>query len=58
MPIELSRSERKARKPHQCYHCYRTIPAADVRDVFTGVEDGRAYTLHSHLDCQAAVITA
>lgn len=50
---EIGRTERKGRKPHQCYHCYRMIPATEVRDVFTGKMDGSVYTLHSHLDCQA-----
>ncbi|MGR3495245.1 hypothetical protein [Citreimonas sp.] len=55
MVEEISREERKAAKPHQCFHCYRTIAKGEVHDVFTGRDD-TIYTIRSHLDCQAAAI--
>lgn len=51
MPEEISREHRAARKSHQCFHCYQTIPKGEVHDVFTGKDD-TIYTIRSHLDCQ------
>ncbi len=42
--------ERQTRKPHQCFDCYRTIPAGERCYFFTGKTD-YVYTIYSHLDC-------
>lgn len=52
-PVEIDQGERTARKPHQCFDCYRTIPAGERHYYFTG-KDGGIYTIRSHLDCHAA----
>jgi hypothetical protein len=52
MVEEISRQERRGRKHHQCFHCYQMIPPRELREVFTGKDDGLIYTLHSHLDCR------
>jgi hypothetical protein len=44
---------RKARKPHQCYHCYRSIGVGNVHGFQTNVYDGAVYTLRWHPDCDA-----
>jgi hypothetical protein len=48
----LENATRKAKKPHQCWHCYRTIEANTRYGLQTNVYDGRVYTLRWHLDCQ------
>ena len=55
MPEEIERGERAARKPHQCFDCYRTIPAGETYYYFTGKDD-HVYTLRSHLDCHDAAM--
>lgn len=52
-PEPISQMKRRAAKPHQCFHCYRTIPQNEVHDVFTG-KDETIYTIRSHLDCVEA----
>ena len=44
---------RKARKPHQCYNCYRMIASGDVYEFGTYKYDD-VYTLKHHPDCMAA----
>ena len=52
----LASGERRARKPHQCFDCYRTIQTGERHHFFTGLCDGSAYTLRSHTDCHAAAM--
>lgn len=47
----LSSGHRKGRKAHQCFECYREIPAKTTHHYQTNVYDGRVYTLRSHSDC-------
>lgn len=49
----LTYGQRRARKPHQCFDCYRTIPAGEVYAFQTCKLDG-VYTLAQHLDCSVA----
>ena len=49
----LSEGTRKARKPHQCYHCYRTIPVGETYRFQTCKYDD-VYTLCWHKDCAEA----
>lgn len=49
----LAFGERKARKQHQCFDCYRTIPKGDVYDFQTLKYDG-IYTICQHKDCADA----
>lgn len=49
----LSCGTRKARKLHQCFHCYRPIPKGEVYGFSTNKYD-HVYTLCYHLDCQDA----
>jgi hypothetical protein len=53
-PKNLQNGNRKARKEHQCWHCYRPIVAGTTYSYSTNVYDGRAYTLMFHTDCQEA----
>ena len=53
-PEEINRGERTGRKEHQCFDCYRMIPAGKRHYFFTGKSDGEIYTLRSHIDCHAA----
>lgn len=48
----LSEGTRKARKPHQCYHCYRKIARGEKYRYQTNKYDS-VYTLAFHLDCDA-----
>ncbi|RWR28800.1 hypothetical protein D2T31_11850 [Sinirhodobacter populi] len=48
----LMQGTRKARKPHQCFHCYRTIAPGEAYGFQNNVYDNRAYTLRWHLDCE------
>ncbi len=41
-----------ARKPHQCWHCYRTIPAGVVYG-YQACKYDSVYILRWHLDCEA-----
>jgi hypothetical protein len=52
-PISLASGERKARKAHQCFDCYRTIPKGEVYDFQTCKYD-HVYTIRQHKDCRAA----
>jgi hypothetical protein len=47
----LENATRKARKPHKCWHCYRTIEAGARYGLQTNVCDGEVYTLRWHVDC-------
>jgi len=49
----LNRGTRKARKPHQCYDCYRMIVPGEAYAFGTFKYDD-VYTLKHHLDCMAA----
>lgn len=51
--ISLASGERRARKPHQCFDCYRTIPKGEVYDFQTCKYD-HVYTIRQHKDCRAA----
>ena len=51
---QLSAGTRKTRKPHECFHCGETIPAGSVVAYQANVEDGQAYTLYLHPECDAA----
>lgn len=42
---------RTARKPHQCFHCYRLIAAGETYGYQTCKYD-YVYTLTYHLDCE------
>ena len=55
MVEEIASGERRARKPHRCFDCYRTIPKGAMHHYFTVKYDG-VYTLHSHSDCHAAAL--
>lgn len=50
----LDTGERVSRKPHQCFDCYSTIPKGTLYRYSACVYEGRAYTLHHHIDCMAA----
>jgi hypothetical protein len=47
----LTEGTRKARKPHQCFHCYRMIEAGTEYGFQTCKYDS-VYTLRWHLDCE------
>lgn len=49
----LNDGTRQGRKPHQCFDCYRTIPAGHEHRFSTCKYD-HVYTLRMHLDCTAA----
>ena len=49
----LNEGTRKARKPHQCYDCYRTIPVGETYRFQTCKYDD-VYTVCWHEDCRAA----
>ena len=53
MDTVLFDGKRKARKHHQCWHCYRSIAPGTVYGLQNNVCDGSAYTLKWHLDCEA-----
>ncbi len=48
----LAEGTRKARKPHQCFHCYRHIGVGEIYGYQTCKYDD-VYTLAYHLDCDA-----
>ena len=48
----LQQGTRKARVHHQCYHCYRHIGTGERYGYQNNVQDGSAYTLRWHLDCE------
>lgn len=48
----FSEGTRTARKPHQCFHCYRYISAGETYGYQTCKYD-HVYTLTYHLDCEA-----
>jgi len=51
MIIVLDQGTRKARKRHQCFHCYRDIaPGQDYG--FQTCKYDHVYTLAWHLDCE------
>lgn len=52
----LDQGEAKARKPHQCYDCYRPISPGQTYSFCKCVDMGRAYTVRSHTDCRAAAL--
>ena len=47
----LSEGTRTARKPHQCFHCYRQIGPGE-RYGFQTCKYDYVYTLKFHLDCE------
>ena len=51
MVVTLSEGTRRARKPHQCFHCYREIPERSVHGYQTNKYD-YVYTIRYHLDCE------
>lgn len=50
--ITLADGSRVARKPHQCFHCYRMIASGETYGFQTNKYD-YVYTIHYHLDCEA-----
>ena len=48
----ISAGTRKARKPHQCFHCRRFIGIGGRYGYQTNLYDGAIYTLSWHLDCE------
>ena len=52
--ILLDSGTRKARKAHQCFHCYRPIRRGEDYSFSTCKGDGRVYTLAMHPDCMTA----
>mgnify|MGYP005609422867 CR=1 FL=1 len=44
---------RRARKPHRCVECYRTIAPGDTYARFAGVGDGSAWSEPMCLACEA-----
>ena len=52
MVMVISEGTRKARKSHQCFHCYREIEPGTVYGFQTCKYDF-VYTLVWHLDCEA-----
>jgi hypothetical protein len=48
----LAEGQRTAAKPHQCYHCYRSIGVGEQYGYQTCKYD-TVYTLRWHLDCEA-----
>lgn len=53
MVLTLKEGARKARKHHQCWHCYRSIAPGSMYGYQTNAYDGSVYTLQWHLDCDA-----
>jgi len=53
--VVLNQGTRKARKEHQCFHCYRPIARGETYEFSTNKCD-HVYTLATHLDCQKAAI--
>lgn len=51
MVVTLAEGTRKARKAHQCFHCYRDIPPGTVHGFQTNKYD-YVYTIRWHLDCE------
>jgi hypothetical protein len=51
--ILLDSGTRKARKTHQCFHCYRPIPRGEEYSFSTCKHD-HVYTLAMHTDCLKA----
>lgn len=49
----LNEGTRKARKQHQCFHCYRPIWPGETY-LFTTCKYDHVYTLAMHPDCSAA----
>ena len=49
----LDSGVRKARRPHQCFDCYRTIPAGEVY-AFSTCKYDHVYTICQHIDCRDA----
>ena len=50
----LSGGRRRAKKPHQCFHCYRMIGAGEVYWYEVNKYDGHVYELKYHPDCKEA----
>lgn len=48
----LAEGARIGRKPHQCFHCCRDIPAGVPHGYQTNKYD-HVYTIRYHLDCEA-----
>lgn len=53
MVTRISCGTRKARKPRQCFDCYREIPIGATYAFQNNIYDGRFYTLFQHVDCAA-----
>lgn len=51
MVTTLAEGTRKARKSHQCFHCYRDIPKGETYGFQTNKYD-YVYTICWHLDCE------
>jgi len=49
---QLTRGQRKVRKPHQCFHCYKMIAPGETANFQTNKGD-YVYTLYTHPDCDA-----
>lgn len=47
----ISEGTRKARKRHQCFHCYRDIAVGTIHGFQTCKYD-HVYTIRYHLDCE------
>ncbi len=52
MSQTLAQGERRARKPHQCFHCCRYIAPGETYGFQTNKYD-YVYTICWHLDCEA-----
>ena len=50
----LDSGTRKARKNHQCFHCYRPIRRGEEYNFSTCKYEDRVYTLAMHPDCLKA----
>jgi len=48
----ISQGTVQARKPHQCFHCYRQIGYGERYEFQVNKYDGAIYTLRWHLDCE------
>jgi len=51
MTTVIDQGIRKSRKVHRCFECCRDIPIGSDHGFQSNVYDGRAYTLHRHIDC-------
>ena len=51
MIITIAEGTRRARKPHQCFHCCRYIAPGEVYGYQTNKYD-YVYTICWHLDCE------